>query len=103
MRRIKERISGAKETKLKIVVNEGEEWPDCSFADKLAFDSEEEQGGQSEDLEDGSNVKGGGGSSKEERDRRDGKEKGGGSKHKLGWAGKDEQKLVHQSVSSNVM
>ena len=65
-----------KGTKLKAAMNVGEERPDCNFVDKLAFDGKEDKGGGSEDLDDGGNVK-------EEED--------GGGKHKLGWAGKDEQ------------
>lgn len=64
-----------KGTKLKAAMNVGEERPDCNFVDKLAFDGKEDKGGCSEDLDDGGNVK----------------EEDGGGKHKLGWAGKDEQ------------
>ena len=64
-----------KGTKLKATMNVGEERPDCNFVDKLAFDGKEDKGGGSEDLDDGGNVK----------------EEDGGGKHKLGWAGKDEQ------------
>lgn len=56
-------------------MNVGEERPDCNFVDKLAFDGKED--------------KGGGGN--EERDGSDGKEEDSSGKHKLGWAGKDEQ------------
>lgn len=86
------RISVAKKTKLKVAVNEDEEWPDCNFVNKLAFgqlnDGEEGKGGCSEELEDGGNVKGEG--SDEERDGSGGEEEGGG-KHKLGCEGNDEQ------------
>lgn len=82
-----------KGTKLKAAMNVGEERPDCNFVDKLAFDGKEDKGGGSEDLDDGGNVKGEGGGGNEERDGSDGEEEDGGGKHKLGWAGKDEQSI----------
>lgn len=80
------RISGAKETKLKVVVNEV--WPDCNFAtvfvNKLEFDDGEEE-------EDGDKDQ-------ESDDSGDGEGEEDGKKHKLGCDGNDEQ-LIYSGHS----